>query len=125
MASEWALMRALAAVDVLGPKPGGSWSKTVEKIAAALDAARREGEQKSIAITHDLLSEAEQRGAERERWECHRLARACERERLSQMRTMDDFGRRDCVEAKATEATRIADAISARGPMRWREEGEE
>lgn len=96
-----------------------------DEIAAALDAARREGEQKSIAITHDLLSEAEQRGAERERWECHRLARACERERLSQMRTMDDFGRRDCVEAKATEATRIADAISARGPMRWREEGEE
>lgn len=52
MASEWALMRALAAVDVLGPKPGGSWSKTVEKIAAALDEARDEG-------------------AQRERWECH------------------------------------------------------
>ena len=39
MASEWALLRALAAVDVLGPKPGESWSKTVEKIAAALELA--------------------------------------------------------------------------------------
>lgn len=44
MASEWAVMRALDAVDVLGPKPGESWSKTVEKIAAALDEARSRGE---------------------------------------------------------------------------------
>ena len=116
MASEWArgkveriikLAECIHEDDCEGPygeEPCDCWVAEVrQEIAAALDAAR-------------------EKGAQRERWECHRLARACERERLSQMRTMDDFGRRDCVEAKATEATRIADAISARGPMRWREE---
>lgn len=48
VASDWAVMRALAAVDVLGPKPGGGWSEVVKKIAAALDEARAEGRKEAL-----------------------------------------------------------------------------
>lgn len=54
-------MRALAAVDVLGPKPGEDWSETVKKIAAALDEARAEGRKEALGDAvplKDLMAEA-------------------------------------------------------------------
>lgn len=63
------------------------------------------------------LREARERGALEERRGCYEIAANCEQERVRQMVGMSDLGRRDCVEAKATEAGRIADKIAARGPV--------
>ena len=86
MASEWALMRALAAVDVLGPKPGESWSKTVEKIATALDEARREG---AMQADQELYRRGLQVGAELERDELMENHQALGREYEAQGRVAD------------------------------------
>lgn len=109
MASEWARKKA----ERLKSDPCDCESKAGRKksgqgsykrfycsgcLAAALDAAR-------------------EKGAQRERWECHRNAERCKYERASQASSMSELGNVEAVCAKASEAARIAEAIAARGPM--------
>jgi hypothetical protein len=99
-----------------GEEPCDCWVDEVrQEVAAALDEARAEGKQTATAevraIIEAELQEAEKRGAERERWECHLIA-ASELDYCGS--GSEDFCPR-C-------GSHIADAISARGPMRGPEE---
>lgn len=69
-----------------------------------------EGDDALLRVVTAALDEAREEGAQRERWECHRIA----------AETPDECGEywRSCERCGA----HIADAISARGPMRGPEE---